>query len=224
MYLSPQTFEFQLATHEGRPIIVKREATSEPDKPRRLNSFDTSRLPSFHPSDVEVLGELKGNRILKVFVNGCLSCCKVVDRYTEKSVSRELALLQSLSASLPSIRVPKLVGIVTSDDEDLIAILLEYIQADRNTPTLNLVSVDSIERSRRQEWASQIRQTLNQLHELGIIWGDGKADNILIDEDDNAWIIDFGGSWTEGWVTPDLAGTLDGDLEALRKIVEFLKV
>ena len=57
MYLSPQTFEFQLATHEGRPIIVKREATSESDKPRRLNSFDTSRLPSFHPSDFKVLGE-----------------------------------------------------------------------------------------------------------------------------------------------------------------------
>lgn len=31
------------------------------------------------------------------------------------------------------------------------------------------------------------------LHGIGIVWGDGKAENVLIDINDNAWIIDFGG-------------------------------
>ena len=32
--------------------------------------------------------------------------------------------------------------------------------------------------------------------------GDVEAENVLIDEEVNPWVIDFGRSFTPGWVTP----------------------
>lgn len=60
------------------------------------------------------------------------------------------------------------------------------------------------------------------LHENNIIWGDAKADNFMVDEDDRLWIIDFGGSYTEGWVDPELSETVEGDDMGVEKIVNAL--
>lgn len=38
----------------------------------------------------------------------------------------------------------------------------------------------------RVEWASQVRETVKVLHEIGGIWGDGKTDNVLVDVIDDA--------------------------------------
>lgn len=66
---------------------------------------------------------------------------------------------------------------------------------------------------------------MDWLHDKGIIWGDGKADNVLIHPDsDEPWLIDFGGGTTRGWVDEHLAGTVDGDNQAVSRIFEFLKV
>ena len=75
----------------------------------------------------------------------------------------------------------------------------------------------------RRRWATQIRESLEKLHQRGIIWGDAKADNILIDRDDNAWVIDFGGSYTLGWVDKEKDGTLEGDAQGLAKIMDILR-
>lgn len=40
--------------------------------------------------------------------------------------------------------------------------------------------------------------TVACLHEAGVVWGDAKAENVLIGTDDNAWVIDFGGGYTRG--------------------------
>ena len=60
------------------------------------------------------------------------------------------------------------------------------------------------------------------LHEAGIVWGDTKPDNILVDVYGDAWLIDFGGGRTEGWVDPDKAETVDGDLQGLERILKFI--
>ena len=54
--------------------------------------------------------------------------------------------------------------------------------------------------------------------------GDGKASNIIIDDQDNAWLIDFGGGWTEGWVDKEVADTVEGDEQAVNSIVNSLGV
>lgn len=48
---------------------------------------------------------------------------------------------------------------------------------------------------------------------------------MLIDHvTDDAWLIDFGGGWTEGWISQELAGTVEGDELAVKKIFEFLRI
>jgi tRNA A-37 threonylcarbamoyl transferase component Bud32 len=68
----------------------------------------------------------------------------------------------------------------------------------------------------------QVTGTLTQLHKARIVWGDAKPDNILIDKNNAAWIIDFGGGYTRGFVEREKAGTIEGDLQGLEKIVEYV--
>lgn len=73
-------------------------------------------------------------------------------------------------------------------------------------------------------WARQISETVHQLHDIGLTWGDGKASNVIVDNEDTAWLIDFGGGFSEGWVPEELTGTVEGDEEAVKKLVDFLGV
>jgi len=60
------------------------------------------------------------------------------------------------------------------------------------------------------------------LHENGIVWGDAKADNFMVDKNDHLWIIDFGGSYTDGWVDPEFMETVEGDAMGVTRIVNAL--
>jgi len=44
----------------------------------------------------------------------------------------------------------------------------------------------------------------------------------MIDNNNDAWLIDLGGGYTEGWVDEDKAGSIEGDLQGVTKIVEHL--
>jgi tRNA A-37 threonylcarbamoyl transferase component Bud32 len=76
--------------------------------------------------------------------------------------------------------------------------------------------------SLKERWSAQVTNTLMTLHEAGVVWGDVKTANVLIDKYSNAWIIDFGGGYTEGWVDREKAGTVDGDLQGLANIMDFI--
>ena len=41
------------------------------------------------------------------------------------------------------------------------------------------------------------------MHDTGIVWVDAKPDNVLTDQNNDAWIIDFGGGYTDGWASKD---------------------
>lgn len=74
----------------------------------------------------------------------------------------------------------------------------------------------------RERWVGQLDTTLAGLHKVGIVWGDVKAENVLIDWDNNAWVIDFGGGYTKGWVDKEIAETVEGDLVGMAKLKKFI--
>ena len=50
-----------------------------------------------------------------------------------------------------------------------------------------------------------------------------KGDNFMVDENDELWIIDFGGSFTEGWVEEKYMETEEGDDMGVGKVREGLR-
>jgi serine/threonine protein kinase len=82
---------------------------------------------------------------------------------------------------------------------------------------------DHVPPALRQKWVAQIDNTVNELHRHGIIWGDVKPDNIVIDEHDDAWLIDFGGGYNPQWVDASIAGSIEGDLQGVERLKSMLK-
>ncbi|KAK2593234.1 hypothetical protein QQS21_009074 [Conoideocrella luteorostrata] len=124
----------------------------------------------------------------------------------------------------PLLNLCHLYGIVMDDCDFILGLLLTYIDCgDRPlSARVHPEDPDDPPPAIRRRWLSQIECTLSALHNNGIIWGDVKAENILIDRDNNAWIADFGGGYTEGWVAKEEAGTLAGDLAGMAKLRNLL--
>jgi hypothetical protein len=136
-----------------------------------------------------------------------------------KLARRELTSYEKIrSAELNGLRISRLEGLVQDQQGILFGLLLSYIDGE----PLGHLFMPSIAKTCRQQWVRQITSTLHSLHEAGIVWGDAKPDNILIDTSSNAWIIDFGGGNTEGWVDLEVAGTKEGDEQGLSRIVNFV--
>ncbi|KAI1461592.1 hypothetical protein F4805DRAFT_238629 [Annulohypoxylon moriforme] len=238
--LYPETLDFKFKTIDGKPTVVPinpNEAYAILGHPGGDSDLDfevDSNLPQYSSTEVrieKVFGQGMGV-VSQVLVNGEHMLCKAQDAGLQSSnLKRELDTLQALRkvdvTSSPLIRVPRLLGYVKhAQSEHIIGLLREWIPSsllfikDR----LRDIDVSTIPTEKRRKWAAQIRETVTQLHDNGLVWGDGKIHNVIVDEDDNAWLIDFGGGWTEGWVDKELAGTIEGDEQALGNIDKFLGV
>ncbi|KAK4099433.1 hypothetical protein N658DRAFT_568113 [Parathielavia hyrcaniae] len=125
-----------------------------------------------------------------------------------KELEGHLRLLQSNVA--PEARVVRLLGVVAAAEDS------------RNDGILDGIYLRRTSISLREHWVSLIREAVRQLHEGGVVWGDAKADNVLIDKNNDAWLIDFGGGYTGGWVDEEKIGTKAEDLQGVEIIVEYL--
>ncbi|KAH8771214.1 hypothetical protein F5882DRAFT_361735 [Hyaloscypha sp. PMI_1271] len=117
------------------------------------------------------------------------------------------------------LRTSRLYGIVQDENNPLIGLLFHYIDGENS---LEFAVGPDTPASLKDQWTSQVTDTLTTLHKAGVVWGDAKADNVLIDTQNNAWIIDFEGGYTEGWVGHDKEGTIEGDLQGLANIIDFI--
>ncbi|APA13366.1 hypothetical protein SS1G_08047 [Sclerotinia sclerotiorum 1980 UF-70] len=229
--LFPETHHFCFARTNGKAELLEQEFDNQDYSPPPVKIDNALGLPKYSSKDIQVLKQIVGEgNVTQVLVNGQEMCCKSGhDSFDWPSVKRELDCLQKIAHSkyASTIRAPKLLGLVTSaDNGQIIGILEEYLPTDlEKLPTLGEVDISVVADSRRKKWASQIREMVDLLHEIGVVWGDGKPHNVLVHRDtDDAWLIDFGGGWTDGWVDEELIETLEGDTQAVKKIFEFLKV
>lgn len=105
-----------------------------------------------------------------------------------------------------TIRTSRLDGLVQDSEGYVMGLLLSYIDfrcIDGRNPRYSEL---------RQTWVDQISHTLKNLHSHRIVWRDAKAANVLIDANEDAYLIDFGGGYTEGWVDKENSNSIDGDI------------
>ncbi len=190
----------------------------------RQPSHALSRQPTRVLADLTGTGEhQKTTCFLKTFaVNGHESL--------PSQLTAHLRILQSpLSATA---RVPRLLGVVTTPSptdsvftEDCIAgILLTYIPGRReNEGILSEYTLPNTPPAIREQWAEQIKETVAQMHEAGLVWGDAQAGHVMIDQADEVWLIGMGGRNLEVEVERVLAGTKEGDLWGVRRILGMLR-
>ncbi|KAH7320627.1 hypothetical protein B0I35DRAFT_427495 [Stachybotrys elegans] len=185
-----------------------------------------SSFPLFSPRDVEVpySDGASINEIIpqKVFVNNKAlfykSCYSPLDAIPEVE---KYSKISASGHSQTDLRTSRLFGIVVYPNGGAKGLLYEWIQTD-NPGTLTWAVEESVSKDQKEKWASQVESTVARLHGLGIIWGDVKADNVLIDMDNNAVVIDFGGGTTKGWVEHALQGTLEGDTQGMERLLDFI--
>lgn len=106
---------------------------------------------------------------------------------------------------------------MSDEHEASLGLLLTYID-HKAGPLSNCVDPTEPDVALRTLRANQIEVAASALHAAGIVWGDIKAENVLIDGGDNAWIINFGGGYTRGWADEKIAGTVQGDVAGLAKL------
>ncbi|OJJ66271.1 hypothetical protein ASPBRDRAFT_49161 [Aspergillus brasiliensis CBS 101740] len=230
--LFPEVFHYSLVANEDNlvPVFldnIGRERLMGALLPES-EQVDYSAIPVYRPDEIEVPISLECGALpavpRKVYINGQqLAFLKSVGAGDVNSTCRELkayAKIHSTSLSV-AINTCRLLGIVQIPSSGrIVGLLLSYIACDNRT--LLCTGKDPQYASLRQKWLDQVTRSIERLHSCGVVWGDAKPDNVLIDIQDDAYLIDFGGGYTRGWVDAELANTAEGDLQGLQRLSEFL--
>ena len=187
-----------------------------------------SMFPVYRPSDIHI--RLNDDAVAlptrpgKVYIKGQDVCFFKPLHLSDVSMAiRELSTYAKIhTAGLKEdVHTSRLLGVVENQETSRIAgLLLSYI--DCGNKTLLCPGRGPNQASLREKWIQQITYWIHELHAHQIIWGDAKADNVLIDVLGEAYLVDFGGGYTKGWVDKELVNTVEGDLQGLERIAKYL--
>lgn len=142
----------------------------------------------------------------------------------ESEFKREIhILLQIAEADLdPNIRIPRLEGFVVSGDNDdiVMGILMTWI----GSPDMgcHLMSKGFWNKEElHKKWETQVTATVWELHAHGIVWGDVNLMNVVIDENLDAWVIDFGGMNNIDFIDDENRETVKGDRQGVENLLKY---
>ncbi|KAF7551668.1 hypothetical protein G7046_g7654 [Stylonectria norvegica] len=243
-YFCPPTFAFKLVNKSGMLCALQEEYNHEIHKDTSPRTHIIDSLPENHstPEDTTVILRsslppvplISGSELVRVddgLSDEALSDVPTKVRrvstdelfffkggFKDHGHQREMEILHQISQSGkfdPPFRTSRLVGLVTwekgeGSDISLMGFLLEHI----NGKTLQALKEEASVATRRK-WMAQIDATVKRLHELDIVWGDVKPDNVMINSSGDAVIIDFGGGYTPAYIPRELQQTKKGDVMGL---------
>ena len=219
-----------------------------PEAVLRAMGFDLEApdFPVVEASEVLLVRCIQ-NFVWLVKVDGVDMVCKISLDIFKHAIGHELETYLKIRRAGVELKIPQLKGWspypssntkltlflgVVKSHKGVIGILLNHIPHKHHSLRTLLHGVKggtipATEASMplKLKWAAQIQETLAGLHELGILWRDVKTDNILIDDTNNdAVLLDFGGGNTVGWVDREKYGTMEGEAQGLRKILDALEI
>ncbi|KAI0388210.1 hypothetical protein F5Y17DRAFT_453678 [Xylariaceae sp. FL0594] len=251
-YLYPPSFILEATIAEGGHVqprskaVLSRQEFVRPGEYERwlepyLSSLRALKLNTYSSRQVQVLAYTSHQVPSTVLVDSGIYFFKPwisgrIHGYHELQSYRKI--LEASPSLLANARICRLHGLIIDDDADvlqhyhldpkeehysgtrLVGLLLTYIE---NKGTLKeLAPWSDCSNEDRARWSRQICDSVQCLHAAGVVWGDAKPDNILIDTEDNICLIDFGGSYTQGWVDEDKRETVEGDLQGVERIKDQL--
>ncbi|KAL3490368.1 hypothetical protein BJX62DRAFT_238179 [Aspergillus germanicus] len=200
---------FQDPPPKNFEAFLQRSKTKLPTIPvRKLFEVERFRLSATSSTTT-------GSQIYEVELDGETLIYKA--HRTHESLMLETAALQRCAKL--KISAPRLRGVIGIDTK-WGGILITKIQT---TFSLTDYPPDT-SRADRQRWFDQISEAVHALHRDVGIWGDAKPDDVLVNTDGDACLIDFEGGTTHGWVDKELRDTKEGDLQGLERIRKFLKL
>ncbi|RAK72374.1 uncharacterized protein BO72DRAFT_278233 [Aspergillus fijiensis CBS 313.89] len=173
-------------------------------------------FPRYDLAAARFLETMAPNWVYKVEINGTPLIYK--RGKWRKWLTREATMLRELEGC--SLRVPKLAGFIGLESH-CPGILVSFIPHETTLWDVRH-NMQTTDLAVRHKWFDQIHETVMALHQRGMTWGDVKPDNVLVDSNQDAWIIDLEGGFTKDYVPLELTGTVAGDLVGLKAIREFL--
>jgi hypothetical protein len=229
----PKTLCYTLHVVAGElsPCPDENEMMDEPTFGAPLSKELCSSWPSFGPSEIEICDDhrrgtppLSTPTKVQPFGGTTPFFLKPVGLGDIRSAEREIKNYKKMrDAELPEdLHVPRLHGIVEDKTGLVFGLFLTYIECE--AVTLRCALRREVPMSLRHKWADQIKSAVDALHKAGVTWSDVKPDNVLVDLNQDAWVVDFGGSYTKGWVDKQTAGTVEGDREGLAEILAFIGI
>jgi hypothetical protein len=130
--------------------------------------------PSFLPAEIEICIKNPKDAIFappnKVLVNGKTICFfKLYQANDTKVALRKLEKYKQITeANLDAdVRICRLLGVVKDDENQLIRLLLTFVECDFVTLTC-AVEADT-PASTKKKWADQVTDILTHLHKAGIV-------------------------------------------------------
>ena len=214
---SPVAKKLQVKTvDDGSLQVIEHDRVYRPYVEPIDNPFPEVRV--FQRTQVHRIGGTDdrtiGNNVFKVEIEGAEYCLKTVFLGAEETLLKELTALRNIP-SHPNI-IP-LIGVVATEDQRIDAFLTPYI----NGTTLNHVTNASDDQ--KELWKCSITDAISFLHARDLVWGDAKPHNVMIEKGTSRPVlVDFGGGYSPGWVDRELSDTRGGDLQGLKRIVDFI--
>ena len=225
----PVTFDIQLSSTRDEPQKVNVLPPEQYAHQTRfaetvlseLEKYDYKLIPA---AELIILESLSYKNLQKVLWNDGTYIFKAANAGCRYSLEREIEIYMALNAIQDEedikLHVPRCYGIVTSNDK-VVGLLLQYIgDSDTLASKRNLRAPEE----QKRQWLDQIHTLINKFHANDIVWGDVKTENVVIDSSGNAWLLDFGGGATKGWVDSDKTETVEGDLQGLGRIEDALEL
>ena len=197
----------KLETKDDRLQVHVTEDVNEiiPYPPKHLVSH-LSHVPRYKEKELHFDEHMSGF-VYRVNVGGHTWIKKEIPG--PDSVDEFLYEVNALSELIGSKNVIQLKGLVIDNEENLIkGLLLGYAEHGALVDILydsKEGHIPPVPWARRERWAKQIIQGLSNLHEGGFVQGDFTLSNIVIDENDQAQIIDINRRGCPvGWESPEM--------------------
>ncbi|KAF2106478.1 hypothetical protein BDV96DRAFT_591006 [Lophiotrema nucula] len=229
--LFPEQFVYTLEVAGDELVPVPRDVNPDSRLVGVLlpasKTLDKSTLPVYRLNDIHV--RLNDDAVAlptnprKVYIKGEGVCFfkQILVGDVSMTVTELATYAKIYAADLgEDVRISRLLGVVEDEHTSrIVGLLLSYIDCENKTLTC---AAQASERTSHDKWLSQITHSLKELHARQIVWGDVKPDNVLIDVYDDAYLVDFGGGYTNSWVDKELMNTQEGDLQGLQHIAAYL--